>query len=118
MFSSEKNIEQITLLGEKIKRFIELKTEYLKLDTVEKLVRIFAAFITILIVFSLIFGAFFYISLAVASWLAPIIGKAWGYCVVAGFFIVLLILFHFFRKQWIEKPVLKFLSELFLKNQS
>ena len=115
MFSSDRNIEQITLLAEKVKRFVELKTEYLKLDTVEKLVRLFTAFVTVVIFSLLAAFIFFYFSMAVVAWLEPVIGSGWGYCVVAAFFVLLLLLFGIFRRQLIEKPVLKFLSELFLK---
>lgn len=114
MLSSEKNIEQIAKLIEKLKRFIELKTDYLKFDAVEKLVRLLTAFVSVAFIILLGLVVLFFLSFAAAAWLEPMLGKAGGYCVIAGFYLLLLILFRIFRKAWIEKPLLRFLTELFL----
>ena len=114
MFSSEKNIEQIASLIEKLKRFIELKTDYLKYDSVEKGIRLLSALVSIFIVGALVVLALFYLSFAIASWLAPVLGVAGGYCAVAAFFVLLVVLVCIFRRQWIEKPILKLFTDIFL----
>ena len=114
MFSSEKNIEQIAVLIEKLKRFVELKTDYLKYDSVEKGIRLLSALVTMFIIGAFVVLALFYLSFAIASWLAPVLGVAGGYCAVALFFVVLLILACVFRRSWIEKPILKLFTDIFL----
>ena len=66
MLSSEKNIEQIAKLIEKLKRFIELKTDYLKFDAVEKLVRLLTAFVSVAFIILLGLVVLFFLSFAAA----------------------------------------------------
>ena len=55
-----------------------------------------------------------YLSFAAASALAPWVGEAVGFLIVAGAYFLLLLLFITFRKQWIEKPLVKFLASILL----
>lgn len=114
MFSSDRNIEQLTLLIEKLKRYIELKTDYLKFDTMEKLVRIITAFISFIVLFAILLGVIFHLSMAGAAWLEPFVGKGWSYCIVAGVFFAAFLIVRLFKKQLIEKPILRLITELFL----
>lgn len=114
MLSSEKNIGHIEVLIEKLKRFIELKGEYLKFDAVEKLVKLFTALVTAFILLILFLVFLFYLTSAAASWMTPAIGAAGSYLIIAGFYLLLIILFIAFKKAWIERPLLRFLVDLFL----
>lgn len=114
MFSSDRNIEKFTLLIEKLKRYVELKTDYLKFDTSEKLVRIITALISFIVLFFILMVAFFYLSMAIVAWIEPIVGKGWGYCIVAGVCFVAFLIVLLFKRQIIEKPVLRLITELFL----
>ena len=116
MLSSEKNIEQIALLIEKLKRYLELRGEYFKLDAVEKIIKLLVALVSAAILLVLFFTFLFYLAFAAASWLSPTLGVAGGYCAVAGFYLLLFFLVVIFRKAWIERPILKFITRLFLNN--
>ena len=52
MFSNDKNVETIAQLVEVLKHYIGLQSEYMKLDVIEKVVRLLTV-ITIMVVFCL-----------------------------------------------------------------
>lgn len=58
MLSSDKNVETIAQLIEVLKHYLGLQTEYLKLDVIDKVVRLLTA-ATLAIVFVLIIIAVF-----------------------------------------------------------
>ena len=87
MLSSDNNIETIAQLVESAKRYIGVKSEYVKLV---------------------------YVSFAIAYALAPVVGTVWAFVIVAGVYLLLLILFVIKRRNWIEKPLVHFLSQVFL----
>ena len=55
-----------------------------------------------------------YVSFAIAYALAPVVGTVWAFVIVAGAYLLLLILFIAKRRSWIEKPLVRFLAELLL----
>lgn len=115
MFSNDKNIETIGQLVEVLRRYIGLQSEYMKLDAIEKFVRlmttlIMAAVLSLLLVITLI-----YFSFAVAYALAPVTGTAWAFVIVALCYLLLLILFVLFRKRWVERPMVRFLASLLME---
>ena len=115
MFSNDKNIESIAQLVEVLKHYIGLQTEYLKLDVVDKVVRLLTAITMTVVLVGLLVLAIIYLSFAAAYALAPFVGTAWGFGIVAGLYLVLLALFVVFRHQWIEKPLVKFLASLLMQ---
>lgn len=62
--------------------------------------------------FSVIFV--FFMSIAVAHWLATSIGLAWAYALISFVFLVLIALLFIFRKPLIMNPISRFISKLFL----
>ncbi len=114
MFSNDKNIETIGQLVETLKHYAKLQSEYVRLDVVEKTVRLLTVITMTVIVSLLIILMMIYLSFAAASALAPLVGQTCGYLIVAGAYLVLLFLFLIFRKQWIEKPLVKFLASILL----
>ncbi len=114
MFSSDKNVETIAQLVEVLKNYIGLQKEYVKLNVIEKVVRLAAA-LAITLVF-IIFGiaVLFYFSLAVIHWTAPYIGIGWAYFMMAVISLGLMIIVYIFRKSWIERPLVRFLANTLL----
>ena len=105
MLSSDKNVESIAQLVESVKNYVGLQGEYLKLDVIQKIVRLVTA-LTLTIVLLLLGIAFlFYLSFACVYWLEPLTGTAFAFFLVALFFLALLILVYFNRKAWIERPL-------------
>ncbi|MGI6243140.1 MAG: phage holin family protein [Prevotella sp.] len=114
MFSNDNNIETIAQLAESLKHYVGLQSEYVKLDFVEKTVRILTIISITAIFCLLLFLMLIYLGFAIAYALEPLVGIVAAFSIVAGVCLVILLLFLFFRKQWIEKPLVKFLASLLL----
>lgn len=115
MFSNDNNVESIANLIESIKTYIGDKTEYLKLDVIEKVVRLATVISIIIVVSLLLIIAMIYFSFSAAFALEPIVGNALAFIIVGCFYIILLLLFLAFHKSLIERPLVRFLSGLLLK---
>lgn len=114
MFSTDKNIETIAELIETIRNYIGLQTKYVKLDVIEKIVRLLTALTMVGLLLLLLFIGLIYLSFAVVYAIAPLMGIALAFACVAGTYFVALILFVTFRKQWIERPLVKFLASMLM----
>ena len=116
MFSNDKNVESIGQLVEVLKHYIGLQSEYMKLDVVDKVVRLLTVFTMSIVLTALFAMATIYLSFAAAYALAPIVGSiALGFCIVAGIYLFILVLFVIFRHQWIERPLVKFLASILMQ---
>ena len=114
MLSSDKNVENIAQLIEVLKHYLGLQTEFVKLDMIDKVVRLMTA-AALAIVFILMAAACLtYLSFALAYWLATFTGTAWAFFIISILYLLLLFLFIIFRKPWIEKPLVRFLAGLLL----
>ncbi len=101
-----------------VKKYVELQTEYVKVEFVEKLTIILSVLLIIGLVIILLIGALFYLFFSLAYTLQPLLGSlAAGFAVISGLYVVLIGLFMLFRKQIVINPLVKFLSNLFLKKQ-
>ena len=114
MFSSDKNVESIAQLIEVLKDYIGLQKEYLKLDVIDKIVRLVTALALTVVLVILGIAVLFYLSFAVAYWLTPLIGTGWAFFLIALAFLVLLLLVFIYRKPWIERPLVRFLADTLL----
>ena len=115
MFSNDKNIETIGQLIEVMRHYIGLQNEYLRLDVVDKVVRLITALLIAGVVCLLVVIILIYLSFAAAYALAPIMGHAAAFCLVAGFYVLLFLLFLAFRKNWVEKPLVRFLAGMMMQ---
>lgn len=114
MFSNNQNIETIGQLVETLKHYIGLQKEYAQLSAVEKTVKVLTAVGVTAIVCLLLMFILMFLSFAMAFALGPIVGQVAAFAIVAGVYLVVLLLVLTFRKQWIEKPLVRFLAELLL----
>ena len=117
MFSDDQNIEKLARLIEHLRHYIELQIDFLKFNVVEKIVRLLATFAVISILFVLLVLALFYLSFSAVYFLEPYTGTACAFGIMALFFFLLVVLVIFKRKSWIERPILRFLANLFLNNK-
>ena len=115
MFSSDKNVETIGQLVEVLKHYIGLRSEYMKLDAADKVVRLLTALIIGSLLLALLALALIYLSFAAAFAMADYVGLAPAFCIVAGAYLLILVLFILFRHHWIEKPLVKFLASLLMQ---
>ncbi len=116
MISSDKNIETIAQLAESLKHYVGVQSEYVKLDIIEKVVRLLTLTAMALVVVLTLLLMLIYLSFAAAYALAPMTGTVGAFCIVAGFYLLLLILFVFNRRKWVEKPLVGFLADLLLNS--
>jgi hypothetical protein len=114
MLSSDKNVETIAQLVEVLKNYIGLQKEYVKLDVIDKVVKLVTA-LTIAIVFIILgVAVLFYLSFAIVHWLEPLTGLGLAYFLIAMLFLILIILVCVYRKAWIERPLVRFLADTLL----
>ena len=72
MFSTDKNIETIAELIEAVSNYIGLQTKFVKLDVIEKIVRLLTALTMVAVLLLLLFIGLIYLSFAAAYALAPL----------------------------------------------
>ena len=113
MLSSDKNVETIAQLIEVLKHYLGLQSEYVKLDLIDKVVRFLTATAFAILFFMFIIAILMFFSFAIACWLATWIGMTKAFLIVSGIHLILFFLFFIFRKDWIEKPLVKFFVSLF-----
>lgn len=119
MFANENSINNLENLVKEVKRYIELQGQYLKLDVVEKLTILLSTLILILILTVLSMMALFYFSFMLVYALAPLTGSLISaYAIIGAVILLLGILIYQMRKKWIFKPIVNFLSKLFLEDSS
>ncbi len=116
MFSSDKNIETIGKLIEKLRHYIGLQGEYLKLGAIDKTVRLITALIIVAVLAFIIILVLIFLSLAATVAMASFIGYAGALCIMAALWFAAFIVFLLFKKQLIERPLVKFLTALLMEN--
>ena len=114
MYSNDRNIETIAQFVETLKHYLGLQGEYLRLDFVEKTVRILTAIAILTSLCVLLVLMLIYLSFAVAYALEATVGIVAAFSIVAAFYLVFFLLVIIFRKQWIERPLVRFLASLLL----
>jgi phosphoglycerol transferase MdoB-like AlkP superfamily enzyme len=114
MLSSDKNVETIAELIEVLKHYLGLQTEYVKLDVIDKVVRLLTATALAILIFLIIIGILLFFWFGVAWWLSSYMSLTLAFFLVGGFHIILLFLVLIFRKSWIEKPLVGFLANLLM----
>ncbi len=114
MLSSDSNIETIAQLVEELKKYAVQKTEYMRLSTTEKTVRLLKSLIMAFIIFVLVLLILTYLSFAAAFALEPFVGTAAAFAIVAAVYFLLLIVCFIKRKRWIERPLVRFLASILI----
>jgi len=114
MLSSDKNVETIAGLIEVLKHYFGLQAEYVKLNAIDKVVRLLTAAALAIVLFLLLIAVLLFFWLGVASWLSGFLGKTGAFMLVAGIHGLLLVVFVVFRKSWIERPLVRFLASLLM----
>lgn len=115
MFSNDRNIETIGELLSAFKHYIGLQQEYVKLDVIDKVVVLVKACVIAVIVSALLCFILIFLSFAAAAALSPVVGEVASWLIVAGCYVVLLVLTVVFRRQWIERPLVSFLASILLQ---
>ena len=114
MFSNDKNVETIAHFIEVLKHYVGLQSEYIRLDIVEKVVRLLTVLAIVTLLALLLIITLIYFSFAGAYALADLIGLPLAFCAVGGVYLLLLILLLVNRKRLIERPLVHFLASILL----
>ena len=114
MLSSDKNVETIAKLAEIVKHYLGLQKEYLKLDVIDKLVRLLTAMTLAVVFFLILIAVVMYCSCALAYWMGEYIGNVAAFFIVGFIHFLLLLLVIFLRKPLIQKPLIRFLANLLM----
>ena len=114
MFSSDRNVETIEQLIERLKQYLGHQTEYVKLEVIEKVIRLVVAIVIGIVLLLVLVGVLLFLALGLASWLSNYMGQTGAYLTVAGILAVLLVLCYAFRKPWIEKPLVRYLANILM----
>ncbi len=115
MLSSDQSVETIAELIGAVKHYLGLQTEYVKLDVIDKLVRLLTSAVLIIILLLMLIVVLVSLSLALAYWLASFMSLPVAFLVVAAVQLLLLLLVTTLCRPWIEKRLVRFLASLLLK---
>lgn len=119
MFSNDKNIERIADFVEEAKDWLSIRTEYTKLEIIDKVVQICTILVLTIIFMFFVTIILIYLSFAAAYVLEPLIGSLpLGFLLVSIFYVLLLILTFYKRHSWVEKPLVRFLVEILINNKN
>jgi hypothetical protein len=114
MLSSDKNVESIAQLIEVLKHYLGIQAEYVKLDVIDKVVRLLKAAALAVLFFFIFIAVLMYFSFAIAFWLSAYMGFTKAFLIVAILHLLIFILFIICRKTWIEKPLVRILAGILL----
>jgi hypothetical protein len=114
MLSSDKNVENIAQLIELLKHYLELQTEYAKLTTIDKVVRLLTALALGVLFVIIIVAVLLFFWLGMSFWLSHYIGLTGAFLCVSAAHVLLLTLFFVFRKAWLERPLVRFLADILM----
>jgi hypothetical protein len=108
----ETTANSIESLYERAEAYGKTTYELSKLKLLETSNTVITSLVARLSVILMISMFTFVMTIAIALWLGEILGKAYyGFFIVAGFYLVVGIVLHFFLHSWVEKPI----SELIIK---
>ena len=114
MLSSDKNVETFAQLIEVLKHYLGLQAEFVKLDVIDKVVRLLTAAALAIFFCFIIIAVIIFFSFALAYWLANYTGPALAFMIVGVTHLLLFLAIIYFRKPWIEKPLVHFLASILL----
>ena len=94
--------------------YVDKRISLLKLHLVEELSRFTAGFAVKLGILYLLFFVFMFLSLAAAFFLGDLLGSnGLGFTLVAGFYLLMAVIFWLSRRIWVEKPIIQAFIKIF-----
>ncbi len=106
-------IENIDNIRKEILEYVEVKLDLIRLHTAEHLSRLLSNVSTLVITGYLLCLILMFLSFAAGFFLGSLLhSNEAGFLCVAGFYLLILIIFLIFRRQIIERPVIKAVVKL------
>jgi hypothetical protein len=101
-------IDELNSIRKDVKEYLDLNLEIVKLSIAEAISRFLSSLIKVLIVILLASVVLLFLSIAAAFWLGDILNStAAGFLIVAGFDLLLLLIFVLTARYSLEKPVIR-----------
>jgi len=118
MSENHEPADNLQQLYDDVKKYVQLQTEYVKVEFVEKLTILLSTLLIIGLVLVLVIAALFYLFFSLAYTLQPVLGSlAVSFAIISGIYVFFIGLLMIFRKRIVINPLVRFLSNLFLKNK-
>ena len=117
MWGDSRTTDNLTRLLDEVKSYVKLEKEYLTLDLVEKLSKLFSAIVLGFVLMCLGIVVLFYLSFTTIFLISPLVGG-----VTAAFALVTLVLFillfciYYNREKWIVLPITQFVAGVLLNS--
>jgi hypothetical protein len=107
-------LEDVNNIKKDIQEYFEVRFDLLRLHTAENLAWILSSAATLTIIGYLLFFILLFLSFAAGYFFASILDSyESGFLCVAGFYFIILVIFLIFRRQIIERPIIKAIVKLF-----
>lgn len=116
MAENDKNNTKYQQLIDDVKEYVSLQSELLQVTVIEKMTKLLAKLILFAISFVMLILFMFYVLLAIAFLLEPVLGFAGSFAVISLVFLLILSLVLVFRKKLIVKPLMYVLIDVFKEN--
>lgn len=112
--SDKKLGQHFNNLSDDAKTYIKSELAFYKLDAYKKLIKATSSILRIVINSGIIVLMLTFLSIGVALLIGKLIGYYYvGFLIIAGFYLLILILMSLFGKRWVEKTVLKIYNNIF-----
>jgi len=106
-------LEDINNIKKDIQEYIEVKLDLFRLQIAENLSRFMSSTLNVAILGFLSFFILLFLSFAAGYFFASLLNSnELGFLCVAGFYILVMVIFLIFRKQIIDRPVIKAIMKL------
>lgn len=106
--------DELNNIKKDIQDYLEIKLDQIRLHTAESISRILSSALNKAILGYLLFFILLFLSFAAGYYFGSILhSDELGFLCVAGFYVLVLIIFLIFRKSIIERPVIKAIVKLF-----
>jgi len=102
----EKKPNTLGALFEDAGDYIETKLDLLKLKAVDKSSEVISSVVSGIAILIMVSFAAVLLSIGLAFWVGELLGKTYlGFLAVAGFYLLIALLLHFFKDTWLKAPV-------------
>lgn len=111
--TNEQTTNRMSQLFEQAQRYLTLQKDYLSLNSVEVLTRLFSAIALAAILILAGFMVTLFGSFAIAYWLGDLLGShILGFAIIAGVLLLCALIVYANRKAWIILPTTRFMVDL------
>ncbi|WP_430811769.1 MULTISPECIES: phage holin family protein [unclassified Carboxylicivirga] len=106
--------EELNEAKEEFEEYINARLDLAKLHTAENLSRFFAGMLVKMGLFYLFFFVLLFSSLAISFWINDYLdSQGLGFIIVAGFYLLLALIFYALRRSLIHRPIIQSFIQLF-----